>query len=82
MKSAVLCAYDTPKPTPSDWFECPADGYYPDPYNCHIYFVCVSENAWEFHCPAHLYYNPVKRVSRVVPFRSKRCRNHLPNDGT
>ncbi|KAG8233209.1 hypothetical protein J437_LFUL013263 [Ladona fulva] len=41
---------------------CPDDGSYPNPYDCHKYFVCISDNAWAFICPGKLYFNAEKKV--------------------
>ncbi|XP_046400745.1 major mite allergen Der p 23-like [Ischnura elegans] len=50
----------TSKPTASPWYRCPnnAPGFYPNPYDCHKYFLCDGANAWAFECPGHLFFNP------------------------
>ncbi|XP_046391252.1 peritrophin-1-like [Ischnura elegans] len=66
---AVVFGQDTtknPPPTPSPWFQCPGEGYFPNPYDCSKYFVCQRRPnddtlvAWGQHCPGGLWYNPAK----------------------
>ncbi|XP_065340575.1 peritrophin-1-like [Cloeon dipterum] len=64
---ATSVSQETPTPTPSGWFSCPeSDGYFPHPFDCTKYFVCVRNNAWMLTCPpapsSVLWYNPEKQV--------------------
>ncbi|XP_071446677.1 uncharacterized protein [Hetaerina americana] len=57
----------TPRPTPSQWFQCPGEGYYPHPYDCSKYFICVVDSdleliAWLMKCPGKLWFNPEKNL--------------------
>ncbi|EFX88888.1 hypothetical protein DAPPUDRAFT_220992 [Daphnia pulex] len=58
---ATPCATTTTVavPTAPGPFECPApNGYFPSPYSCSQYYVCLEDKPYLYTCPAGLYYNP------------------------
>ncbi|KAF0294706.1 Chondroitin proteoglycan 2 [Amphibalanus amphitrite] len=46
----------TPKPGPD--FDCPSDGLFPNPADCHTFYHCSNGHAYLKDCPANLEFNP------------------------
>ena len=52
-----------PEPTkPGPDFDCPSDGLYPNPLDCHTFYHCSNGHAYLKDCPANLEFNPVLLV--------------------
>lgn len=48
---------DTPPPsTPPPTLDCPGNGYFPDPNNCHAYFLCNYQISFHFNCADGLWW--------------------------
>lgn len=59
-------------------FTCTAEGYFPDPHNCSIYYYCPSataaaESILTYECPANFHYNSRTRNCQRQLLMLPRC---------
>lgn len=44
-------------------FECTSEGFFPDPFNCHVFYQCLADNtgsiqAYDYKCPIPFVFDP------------------------